>query len=298
MTETSTPVPSRLRRLWRAGRPPPGAGPNGSGVRMRSLSRRVAAEAIGTFVLVLIGTGAVMVDASTRGALGPVGVALAFGGVVVAMACALGHVSGAHINPAVTVALSYAGGFPRREVGPYLIAQCIGAVAASLVLRTLLGMTGWLGATLPAIGIPRAFALEWLLSFVLMFVIISVTTDERAVPGPAAIPVGLAVGFGVLVGAPLTGGSMNPARSLGPALAGGVWAGHWIYWAAPVTAMLAAVFVYELLRPAGTFVDATAPPEAGAPVTADESPAGGPPVAVVDAGPATAPPPQSRGAPV
>jgi MIP family channel proteins len=297
MTDTSAPAPSRLRRLWRARRPLPEAGPNGSGVRMRSLSRRVAAEAIGTFVLVLIGTGAVMVDASTRGALGPVGVALAFGGVVVAMACTLGHVSGAHINPAVTVALSYAGRFPRREVGPYLLAQCLGAVVASLVLRTLLGMTGWLGATLPAIGIARSFALEWLLSFVLMFVIISVTTDERAVPGSAAIPVGLAVGFGVLVGAPLTGGSMNPARSLGPALAGGVWAGHWIYWAAPVTAMLAAVLVYEFLRPAGTFVDASAPPEAGAPVAVDVGPAAGPPV-TVDAGPVAGPPPQPRGEPV
>jgi aquaporin Z len=250
--------------------PAPAAGVEAGTGRMRSLSRRAAAEAIGTFVLVLIGTGAVMVNVGSRGLLGHAGVAAAFGAVVTAMVYALGHVSGAHINPAVTVALSSTGCFPRREVGPYLAAQCAGAVAASFTLRALLGTVGGLGATLPALGAARTFVVEWLLSFVLMFVIVSVTTDERVVPGFAAIPVGLVVGFGVLVGGPLTGGSMNPARSLGPAIAAGTWAGHWIYWAAPVTAMLAAVRVYELLRPAGTFVDGPPPPRVEAPVPADE----------------------------
>jgi aquaporin NIP len=125
------------------------------------------------------------------------------------------------------------------------------------------------GATLPALGAARSFAVEWLLSFVLMFVIVSVTTDERVAPGFAAIPVGLAVGFGVLVGGPLSGGSMNPARSLGPAVAGGGWEEHWIYWAAPVLAMLAAVHAYELLRPAGTYADAPAPLGVQGPIAAD-----------------------------
>jgi len=139
----------------------------------------------------------------------------------------------------------------------------------------VLGTAGGVGATLPAVGTARSFAVEWLLSFVLMFVIVSVTTDERVAPGFAAIPVGLAVGFGVLVGGPLTGPSMNPARSLGPAVVGGVWDDHWIYWAAPVTAMLAAVRVYEYLRPAGTFADVPAPLGVEGPVDADGSPAAG-----------------------
>jgi len=226
---------------------------------MRSLARRAVAEAIGTFVLVLIGTGAATVDAGTRGSLGAVGVALAFGAAVMTMVYALGHVSGAHINPAVTVALGSAGHFPRREVAPYLGAQCAGAVAASLALRALLGPAAGLGAAYPALGAARAFAAECLLSFVLMFVIVAVTTDRRVAPGFAAIPVGLAVGFGVLVGGPLGGGSMNPARALGPAVAGGVWEAHWIYWAGPLVGMLAAVRAYEFLRPAGTFTDAAGP---------------------------------------
>lgn len=270
MTDTSTRPRRTLGALWRAGWLLPRPGLSGRGGRMRNLPGRVAAEAIGTFTLVLMGTGAAVVDAQTRGLLGHAGVALAFGGAVTAMVYALGHVSGAHVNPAVTLALTSMGLFPRREAARYLCAQCAGAVAASFVLRALLGPAGGLGATLPAIGAARSFVVEWLLSFVLMFVIISVTTDERVVPGSAAIPVGLAVGLGVLVGGPLSGGSMNPARSLGPAIAGGAWAGHWIYWAAPITAMLAAVRMYELLRPAGTFADAPAPLGVAGPVTADE----------------------------
>ncbi|HEX6749526.1 MAG TPA: aquaporin [Longimicrobium sp.] len=227
---------------------------------MRSLPRRAAAEAVGTFALVLVGTGAAMVDAGTRGSLGPVGVSLAFGGVVAAMAYALGHVSGAHINPAVTVALWSIGRFPRGDVAAYVVAQCAGATAASLALRAVLGMVGGLGATLPALGEARSFAVEWLLSFLLMFVIVAVTTDERVAPGFAGLAAGLAVGFGVMVGGPLTGPSLNPARSLGPALAGGPWTGHWVYWAGPVAGMLAAVRVYDFLRPGGTVAPAADKP--------------------------------------
>lgn len=275
MTDTTAGISPGTRLPAR--RPAPGTGLEGSGGRMRSLPRRAAAEAIGTFSLVLIGTGAIVVDAGTRGMLGHAGVALAFGAAVTAMVFALGHLSGAHINPAVTVALSYGGGFPRREVPTYLAAQCTGAVTASLVLRAVLGTGNGLGATVPVLGIAGSFAVEWLLSFVLMFVIVSVATDERVVPGFTAIPVGLAVGLGVLVGGPLSGGSMNPARSLGPALAGGEWTAHWIYWVAPLTAMLAAVRVYDLLRPAGIFVDGPGPSGVEEPVIDDEPSAAGPP---------------------
>ena len=142
--------------------------------------RRALAEGIGTFFLVLIGPGAVMVNASTGGALGPTGVALAFAFVVLAMVLALGHLSGAHINPAVTLAFWSVGRFPLSQVAPYVGAQCAGAVAASAVLRWVLGPVGGLGATFPHVGIARAFVVEGLLSFVLMLVIMAVATDDRA----------------------------------------------------------------------------------------------------------------------
>lgn len=213
-----------------------------------AIGRRVIAEGLGTFFLVLIGPGAVMVDAYTGGAVTHVGVALAFAFVVIAMIYALGHLSGAHINPAVTVAFWSVGRFPSSQVLPYVLAQCAGAAAASGLSRLALGTAGQMGATLPAISVAAAFGAEWLMSFALMFVVMAVATDERVAPGFAPLAVGLTVGFCALVGGPLTGASMNPARSFGPALVGGLWAGHWLYWAAPVTAMLAAARLYDLLR--------------------------------------------------
>jgi MIP family channel proteins len=210
--------------------------------------RRFAAEAIGTFFLVLIGPGSAMVNAYSGGSLGQVGIALAFAFVVVAMIYALGHLSGAHINPAVTLAFWSARRFPPAEVIPYVLAQCVGAVAASLALRAAMGPVGNMGATLPRIPIAAAFGVEWLLSFVLMFVIMAVATDERVADGFAALAVGLTVGFCALMGGPLTGASMNPARSLGPALVGGVWQSHWLYWLSPITAMIVAARAYDLLR--------------------------------------------------
>jgi MIP family channel proteins len=217
-------------------------------VSTMAVARRAAAEALGTFFLVLIGPGAVMVNAFSGGAVSHVGVALAFAFVVLAMIYALGHLSGAHINPAVTLAFWSVRRFPAAEVVPYIVSQCSGAIAASLLCRTALGKTGSLGATLPTLPITAAFGVEWLLSFALMFVIMAVATDERVADGFAAIAVGLTVGFCAMVGGPLTGASMNPARSLGPALAGDFWQAHWIYWVAPITAMMIAAHVYDQLR--------------------------------------------------
>ena len=129
-----------------------------------------------------------------------------------------------------------------------MLAQCAGAVAASFALRGALGSVGNIGATLPGIPVAAAFGVEWLLSFALMFVIMAVATDERVTDGFAALAVGLTVGFCALMGGPLTGASMNPARSLGPALVGGVWQAHWLYWLSPITAMIVAARVYDLLR--------------------------------------------------
>ena len=218
--------------------------------RPHALVRRAVAEALGTFFLVLIGPGAVMVNAYTGGAVSHVGVALAFAFVVIAMVYALGHLSGAHINPAVTLAFWSVGRFPGAQVLPYVLAQCAGAAAASALSRIALGPAGQGGATLPAVTPAVAFGVEWLLSFALMFVVMALATDERVADGFAALAVGLTVGFCALVGGPLTGASMNPARSFGPALAGGLWQAHWLYWAAPVTGMLAAARLYEVLRPA------------------------------------------------
>ncbi|MGH7585878.1 MAG: MIP/aquaporin family protein [Gemmatimonadales bacterium] len=210
--------------------------------------RRAAAEGVGTFFLVLIGPGGVMVNAYTQGALGPTGIALGFAFVVLAMIVALGHISGAHLNPAVTLAFWSLRRFPTRELPSYVAAQCTGAIGAALLLRVLLGTIGEVGATLPHIGIARSFVVEWLLAFVLMLVIMAVATDDRVADGVAALAVGLTVGFCALLG-PLTGASMNPARTLGPAVASGLWAGHWLYWVAPITGMLAAARTYDLLRP-------------------------------------------------
>jgi MIP family channel proteins len=211
--------------------------------------RRAVAESIGTFFLVLIGPGAVMVNAYSGGVVTHVGVALAFAFVVIAMIYTVGHLSGAHINPAVTLAFWSVGRFPGREVLPYVAAQCLGAVLASLLSRAALGTVGSVGATLPGVSLTAAFGIEWLLSFALMFVIMAVATDERVADGFAAIAVGLTVGFCAMVGGPLTGASMNPARSFGPALAGGFWQAHWVYWVAPLTGMVVAARVYDFLRP-------------------------------------------------
>jgi MIP family channel proteins len=214
--------------------------------------RRFVSEAIGTFLLVLIGSGAVMVNAWASGGLGVTGIALAFAFAVTAVIYALGHISGAHINPAVTIGFWSARRFPARDVIPYIVAQCVGAAAASAALRAILGPVGHLGATLPAIVVASAFAIEWLLSFALMLVIMAATTDDRVAPGVGAIAIGLTVGFCALTGGPLTGASMNPARSFGPALVGGLWQAHWVYWIAPITAMMAAAQLYDWLRGART----------------------------------------------
>ena len=211
--------------------------------------RRWVAEAVGTFFLVLIGPGAVMVNAYSGGAVTHAGVALAFAFVITAMIYALGHLSGAHLNPAVTLGFWSVGRFPLREVAPYMVAQCLGAVLASTILRMVLGPIGQLGATLPRVSLTGAFTVEWLLSFALMFVIMAVATDERVADGFAAIAVGLTVGFCAMMGGPLTGASMNPARSLGPALLAGDWRAHWLYWIAPISGMMVGAKVYEYLRP-------------------------------------------------
>jgi glycerol uptake facilitator-like aquaporin len=165
----------------------PGADRRQLPLNKSGVARGAAAEALGTFFLVLIGPGAVMVNAYSGGAVTHVGVALAFAFVVIAMIYAVGHLSGAHLNPAVTLAFWLVRRFPSAEVVPYVVAQCIGAVVASLLSRAALGAAGAGGATLPRVPIAAAFGVEWLLSFALMFVIMAVATDERVPDGFAAL---------------------------------------------------------------------------------------------------------------
>jgi aquaporin NIP len=211
------------------------------------LGRAVVAEAIGTFALVFAGAGAVMVDAKTH-ALGHVGVAITFGLVIMAMIYAVGHVSGAHFNAAVTFAFALSRHFPWRRACAYWGAQLLGAVAAAAVLRGSLGDVAHVGATLPSGSQGQSFLWELVLSFFLMFVITAVATDTRAVGEAAAIAIGGTIGLDAMVGGPVSGASMNPARSLGPALVSGDLHALWLYLVAPVVGASLGALAYQFVR--------------------------------------------------
>jgi aquaporin Z len=213
--------------------------------------RRLAAEAIGTFALVFAGTGAIVVDGASGGAVTHVGIALTFGLVVMASIQAFGDVSGAHLNPAVTLAFVVAKRFPARELGGYVAAQCTGAIAASLFLRGLFPHDATLGATLPAGSHGQSFALEIVLTWFLMLVILSVSDGSRERGILASLAIGGVVALEALFAGPISGASMNPARSLAPALVSGESSGLWIYLAAPVTGALLAVATCRLIRAPG-----------------------------------------------
>lgn len=200
-------------------------------------------------MLVFAGCGAAIADAHTGGALGIVGVALTFGLVVMAMVYATGHLSGAHINPAVTVAFTVTRHFPARDAIAYIGAQLAGATTGAFALLAVWPTKpAHLGATLPSVSAGSALLYEVVLSAVLMFVIVAVATDTRAVGAGAAIAIGGTVGLDALFGGPITGASMNPARSLGPALASGQWSGFWVYIVGPVLGTIAGAFAYQLVR--------------------------------------------------
>ena len=182
---------------------------------MPNLVRSLTAELIGTFALVFAGCGAIMVDAKT-GQLGHLGVAFSFGLVIMVMIYALGHISGAHFNPAVTFAFALTRHFPWPRVVAYWAAQLAGAVVAALILRGSLGDIADVGATTPSGSAGQSFLWELILTFFLMLVIMAVATDTLAVGEAAAIAIGGTVGLDALFGGPISGASMNPARSLGP----------------------------------------------------------------------------------
>jgi aquaporin NIP len=215
------------------------------------MAKKLVAECFGTFCLVFAGTGAIVIDNISGGAVSHVGVALTFGLIVLAMIYAIGDISGAHINPAVTIGFFVARRFELRCVIPYVASQCAGALLASMVLRSLFPQSGTLGETTPAGSATQSFVFEMILTALLMFVILSVSTGAREKGMTAGIAVGAIIGLEAMFAGPVCGASMNPARSLAPALVSGHLSTLWIYLAAPVFGAALGVFGCRCIREHG-----------------------------------------------
>lgn len=207
------------------------------------------AEFIGTFALVFCGTGAIIVNQESGGLVGHAGIAFTFGLIVMVMIYALGSTSGAHFNPAVTIAFSVGGSFPVREVMPYLASQLAGAFAASLSLTFMFPSNEYLGTTLPAGPEAQSLILEFILTFFLMLVIIQVSTGSREQGMFAGLAIGATVLLEAMFAGPICGASMNPARSLAPAVTSGHYEHLWIYLTAPLFGAIMAVPVSRFLTP-------------------------------------------------
>ncbi len=223
----------------------------------RELRAECLAEFFGTFALVFAGTGAIVANEVSGGAVGHVGISLTFGLIVMALIYGLGELSGAHFNPAVTLGFFAAGRFPGRQVLPFVVAQCVGAIAASLAVRAIYPATQTLGQTLPHDGaVLAAFVLEVLLTFFLMLVILRVSTGSHETGIMAGAAIGALIACEALFAGPISGASMNPARSLGPALVGGTLGHLWAYLVAPTLGALLAVPACRLMPMPGCCNDA------------------------------------------
>lgn len=210
--------------------------------------KKYVAELLGTFALVFCGTGAIIINQETHGAITHVGIAITFGLIVMAMIYALGHVSGAHLNPAVTLAFTLAKKFNIKEVIPYILSQLAGALLASLVLKYLFPTNQLLGATLPSGTVLQSFILEFILSFLLMLVIINIATGSKEQGMFAGLAVGSTVLLEALFAGPISGASMNPARSLAPALVSGHTEHVWIYLSATILGAALAIPTWTFLN--------------------------------------------------
>jgi MIP family channel proteins len=215
------------------------------------MAKRLAAECFGTFALVFAGTGAIVIDDITGGGVSHVGIALTFGLIVLAMIYTLGDISGAHINPTVTIGFWTARRFDARKVLPYVVSQCAGAFLASVTLRLLFPANVTLGATLPAGSPLQSFVLELILTALLMFVILAVSTGAREKGITAGIVVGSVIGLEAMFPGPICGASMNPARSLGPGVVSLHLQSFWIYLLAPVIGAVVGVFACRCVREPG-----------------------------------------------
>jgi len=210
--------------------------------------KQYIAELIGTFALVFCGTGAIVIDQQTTGGVGHIGIAITFGLIVMSMIYALGNISGAHLNPAVSIAFSIARHFPARQLFPYILSQLIGAILASLTLKFLFPANELLGTTLPAGSDMQSFILEFILTFFLMLVIIAVAKGSMEQGMFAGMAIGGVVALEAMFAGPICGASMNPARSFAPAIVSGHTAHLWLYLTAPVAGAAGAVVVWKYLR--------------------------------------------------
>lgn len=191
-------------------------------------------ELIGTLALVYFGCATIVVNEATNGVIGHLGVSYSWGLVVLTVIFAIGHVSGGHINPAVTIAFACAGKFPWRKAIPYIVGQTIGAILGAALLKATLSTTGSVGITVPSVSVGQAFVLEMIMTGFLMFVAMSVATDARASTMLAAVAIGGAIAINVVVGGAATGASMNPARTIGPAIVSMQFGYLWLYILAPI----------------------------------------------------------------
>lgn len=213
--------------------------------------RRLVAEAFGTFALVFAGTGAIVINEASGGVITHPGIALTFGLIVLAMIYALGDVSGCHLNPAVTLGFWVARRFETRLVGPYLASQVCGALLASLLIKGLFPGQVGLGATLPAGSEFQSFVLELILTLILMFVILSVSSGSKEKGLLAGVAVGSVIALEAMFAGPISGASMNPARSLAPAVVSLNLTSLWVYLVAPVCGSLLAVPLFQCLQATG-----------------------------------------------
>jgi MIP family channel proteins len=213
-----------------------------------SFERRLAAEALGVFLIVIFGPGAAVVSAHEGGAITLEGVAAANGIIILALIYTLGHVSGAHFNPGDTLSFALVRHFNPKEVVPYWLAQFAGGVLGAAVLLALFGDSAEAAVTFAHYSVEQAFAMEVVLTFLLMLVITAVATDSRAIGQAAAIAIGATVALDIIIGGPISGGSMNPARSLGPALVQWELSDIWIYLIAPPVGAILGALAYQAVR--------------------------------------------------
>ena len=212
------------------------------------LAKKCVAEALGTFALVFCGTGAIVIDQQTNGAVTHVGIAITFGFIVMAMIYTLGNISGAHLNPAVTIAFTLAKRFQLKQVLPYMASQLTGAILASLALKYLFPTNESLGSTLPAGTEIQSFILEFILTFFLMLVIINVASGSKEQGMFAGLAIGSTVLLEAMFAGPISGASMNPARSIAPALISRHLEHLWLYIAAPIAGSALAIPIWKFLN--------------------------------------------------
>ena len=210
--------------------------------------KKYISEFIGTFSMIFCGTGAMTINEVTGGDVTHVGIAMTWGLIVMAMIYAFGETSGAHFNPAVSIAFAHAKKFSWREVPKYIIAQILGAFSASLILWFLFPSSEILGATIPTVDVWRAFVLEFLLTFFLMVVIINVSTGSKEIGAVAGIAIGAVVLLEAMFAGPITNASMNPARSIAPAFVSGNLQHLWMYIIAPILGALLAVVSCKMVK--------------------------------------------------